>query len=191
MWSFIHYTMLLIMPKHPLEDRGVDPDFQLEYHAALASGFDILLYDHDSLVRGKVVVSPTTNTGPAILRGWMMKPGSYSALFSHLLARGIRLLTSPAAYTYCHHLPEWYPALSSITPKSVWVAGSPPSIDACIAALGELGSESAIVKDYVKSWKHDWHEACYIHRTADLEAASRVIGNFIRFQGSDLNERCV
>lgn len=184
-------AMLLIMPKHPLEDHGVDPDFLLEYNAALKAGFSVVLYDHDSLVRGKIIVSQTTHTGPAILRGWMMKPSSYGAMFSHLLERGIRLLTSPEAYRYCHHLPEWYSALSSITPKSVWVSGSPPSVDACISALGALDSESAIVKDYVKSWKHDWHEACYIPKTADSEVARKVIGNFINYQGSDLNEGVV
>ena len=43
-----------------------------------------------------------------------------------------------------------------------------------------------IVKDYVKSEKHMWDAACFIPDVADREAARRVVANFVRVRGDDL-----
>ena len=43
-----------------------------------------------------------------------------------------------------------------------------------------------VVKDYVKSRKHEWYDACFIESIDDRENAARVIGNFIDRQGIDL-----
>lgn len=181
--------MLLLMPKHPIERHGVDPDFQEEYDAALIAGFTVLLYDHDALLRGDTtsVLARTDHFGSALLRGWMMKYEVYCAFHDLLSASNIHLLNRPLEFKRCHHLPDWYSALAEHTPLSVWVDGAPPDLDECHAALLRLGTEAAIVKDYVKSWKHDWLDACFIPQVADSENARRVIGNFIRYQGSDLN----
>jgi hypothetical protein len=45
----------------------------------------------------------------------------------------------------------------------------------------------AIVKDYVKSAKHRWAEACYIPDTRDEARAVEVIRAFLDEQGGDLN----
>ena len=44
-----------------------------------------------------------------------------------------------------------------------------------------------IVKDYVKSRKHEWSEACFIPSAADAEAVERVTRRFLELQGADLN----
>lgn len=181
--------MVLLMPKHPFESRGIDPDFGEEYAAALDAGFEIALYDHEAVIRGEIgeACRHITSSGTALLRGWMMKPEQYSTLFDHLLAKGLRLITNPVRFKYCHYLPEWYPALSHMTARSVWAEGLPPEMDACLSALSGLGSRQVIVKDYVKSWKHDWLDACFIPETADKKNVCRVINNFVQAQGTDLN----
>ena len=45
---------------------------------------------------------------------------------------------------------------------------------------------SYIVKDYVKSRKHEWYDACFIENVRDQAAVNRVVGNFIERQGADL-----
>jgi hypothetical protein len=47
------------------------------------------------------------------------------------------------------------------------------------------------VKDYVKSRKHEWKDACYIASAADERAVMRVVSRFLELQGPDLNEGLV
>lgn len=35
------------------------------------------------------------------------------------------------------------------------------------------------MKDFVKSRKHDWHEACYVPELADGEQLASVVGRFM------------
>ncbi|MFD2028803.1 ATP-grasp domain-containing protein [Promicromonospora aerolata] len=42
------------------------------------------------------------------------------------------------------------------------------------------------MKDYVKSRKHEWHEACFVPDLADVAAATRVLGRMVELQGDDL-----
>jgi len=48
-----------------------------------------------------------------------------------------------------------------------------------------------IVKDYVKSRKHEWEEACYIPSASDRASVERVVRRFLELQGEDLNEGLV
>lgn len=43
-----------------------------------------------------------------------------------------------------------------------------------------------IVKDYVKSRKHEWYDACFINNIRDKDTAEKVIRNFVERQGSNL-----
>ncbi|GAA4998972.1 hypothetical protein GCM10025734_33140 [Kitasatospora paranensis] len=52
------------------------------------------------------------------------------------------------------------------------------------AALG--GHGPAIVKDYVKSRKHEWHEACFVPDLADAGGLARVVSRFVELQGDFL-----
>jgi hypothetical protein len=123
----------------------------------------------------------------AIYRGWMLRPAEYTLLFEHLARKGVQLINSPAAYLHCHYLPEWYPDLAAYTPRSVWLpveAGF--SAEAIAGALRTFGANPVIVKDFVKSRKHEWAEACFIPSAADLATAERIVGRFLQLQGDDL-----
>ena len=54
------------------------------------------------------------------------------------------------------------------------------------AALQTFDANPIVVKDYVKSRKHEWHEACFIPDAADAVAALRVVARFVELQGDDL-----
>ena len=178
------------MPLDPLSERDVEPDFADEHAAAQAAGFSIGLLDMDALIEGDTRAACRKlggRSGPALLRGWMLRPTDYARLDTALHTRDIALITAPAHYEACHHLPGWYDRLAGGTPRSVWVPGSPPPLSACLEALSALGSEAAIVKDYVKSHKHAWAEACFIPDTSDLDHAGRVIAAFLAYQGDGLS----
>jgi hypothetical protein len=52
--------------------------------------------------------------------------------------------------------------------------------------LRPFGDRPVVVKDYVKSRKHEWAEACFIPSAADGAAVRRIAGRFIELQERDL-----
>ena len=121
----------------------------------------------------------------AAYRGWMVTPSQYRVLYDALVARGIRLINDPDQYRHGHHLPENYPVIEGRTPRSVWLTGD-LGIDRIMEALTPFGDAPVIVKDFVKSRKHEWAEACFIPSAADRQAVERVVGRFLELQGEDL-----
>ena len=151
-----------------------------------------VLIDHDALVRGddpgRAVRRVPERPEPvlAAYRGWMVTPSQYRVLYEALAARGIRLINDPEQYRHAHHLPENYPIIEGHTPRSVWLAGD-LGIGRIMEALAPFGDAPVIVKDFVKSRKHEWLEACFIPSAADRGAVERVVGRFLELQGDDLN----
>ena len=47
------------------------------------------------------------------------------------------------------------------------------------------------MKDFVKSRKHEWEEACFIPSASDRGAVERVVRRFLALQGPDLSEGLV
>ena len=128
----------------------------------------------------------------AIYRGWMLKPDMYAQLSTALAQRGLSLINTPAAYTHCHYLPESYPLIEGFTPRSTWIRTGPDvSIDEVMRVLHVFGDKPVIVKDFVKSRKHEWNEACYIPCASDRHTVERVVRRFLQLQGEDLNEGLV
>lgn len=166
----------LLFPSNPIEPRKPDFDFELEYEAALGAGFEVGIIDTD---RGEL--ARAYPAGAVLYRGWMVSAERYAELCAMLRGEGLDPVTSPESYQGCHHLPEWYFQLEGHTPASIWYRDAKGwSAESVVAALGE---GPFVVKDYVKSAKHDWHEACYI---PDAEALPRVVARFLELRGKDL-----
>lgn len=170
------------------EPGQVEEQFQREAEAAGCGG----LIDHSAAARGDLRAAlarlPTLGAPePALYRGWMLSAVRYAELYAALQARGYALLTSPEAYRLCHHLPESYPLLAEVTPRSVWLdlAGG-LDLPRVLSQLQTFGSAPVILKDYVKSEKHDWEGACFIPCAADADAVARVLAGFRSWRGSDL-----
>jgi len=190
--------MLVLFCSDPLRPRRPDDAYAAEAAAAAAAGFEHALVSYEALVnerdaeRAARRISEREGETPAVYRGWMLRPEGYARLYDALLARGVRLLNDPAAYRHCHYLPESYAAIAGHTPRSVWLATVPGvDMDRVMALLRPFGDAPVLVKDYVKSRKHEWAEACYIPSAADRAAVERVVRRFVELQGEDLAEGLV
>lgn len=100
------------------------------------------------------------------------------------------LINNPEEYVNTHYLPNWYKHLENLTPKSIWSDGIPDE-EETVRLLKEFGEESVIVKDYVKSRKHEWYKSCFIENASETTKALQVVNNFIEGQGEDLNQGVV
>jgi hypothetical protein len=150
------------------------------------------LAEQQNALRSVRKIEPANNQEITIYRGWMLKPQTYTQLSTALTAKGLQLINTPAAYTHCHYLPESYHLIEGMTPRSVWIRTGPHvSIDEVMKILHPFGDNPVIVKDFVKSRKHEWNEACYIPRASDKQAVERVVTRFLQLQGEDLNEGLV
>lgn len=170
----------------------VDEMFHREHEAARNAGLDVFLLDHDAVISGNIeralrsVAPAAPSPRNAVYRGWMVPSTRYATLYAALQERGYALQTSPAGYKLCHELPEWYPLLQNATPKSVWIPHIPPFAKSEIAtALQQLGSNAAIVKDFVKSEKHAWFEACFVPDASEVEHAFAVANELVRRRDKD------
>ncbi|WP_329458955.1 ATP-grasp domain-containing protein [Streptomyces sp. NBC_01497] len=176
----------------PLRPGRVDPVFSEEAWSAASAGAGVALLDHDALAAGDAegaLRRVPRGSGPYWYRGWMMPPGTYAALGGGLAERGCRLLTDAAAYRRAHELPGWYEAFEGLTPRSVWrpcAPGAPPDRRDLVALVSPLGPGAAVVKDYVKSRKHEWTEACYVSSLADATSLSRVVARMFALQDEAL-----
>ncbi|WP_037900242.1 ATP-grasp domain-containing protein [Streptomyces sp. NRRL S-350] len=183
----------IIFPADPLNPRRPDPHFAWEARLLRELGGEHHLVDHDALLAGQAeeaVRRVPQAGGPLWYRGWMLPSARYAEFAAALADRGGNLLTSAPGYATAHELPGWYGVFEGATPVSAWIPSDGPSaprpeeLAAAVARLGGRGP--AIVKDYVKSRKHEWHEACYVPELADLAAVGRVVERFVELQGEFL-----
>ena len=187
----------IIFCADPLRRRQPDPIYAAEYAAAQAAGFTVALLDYEALVDEHDAVASTrqiaAGSGDAhgIYRGWMLTPSLYHQLYDALMARGMTLINTPEMYRHTHYLPESYPVIQAHTPRTVWLRGADVALDDIMLALAPFGDAPLILKDFVKSRKHEWYEACYIPSASDRVAVERVVRRFVALQGDALNERLV
>ncbi|MBO0795198.1 MAG: ATP-grasp domain-containing protein [Ktedonobacteraceae bacterium] len=178
--------------------RSVDEAFEAEANVVERLQINYSLIDIEALVeqrnaqRAVRKVDPASSEEVAIYRGWMLKPHAYAQLFAALAERGLALINTPAAYTHCHYLPESYHLIEGFTPRSTWIRTGPDvAMDEVMKILQPFGDRAVVVKDFVKSRKHEWNEACYISCASDRNAVERVVRRFLQLQGEDLNEGLV
>jgi hypothetical protein len=120
----------------------------------------------------------------------MLRPEDYAAMYEALAARGLHLINTPDEYRHCHYLPESYLTIAGITPVTVWLPARPAEsvdFDSVMALISKLGDGPVVLKDYVKSQKHYWSEACYIPDPTDRTHVEQVVRRFLELQGDDLS----
>ena len=190
----VEKTMRIIYCDSVLDRKIIDPDYEEEKKSALKAGFDFSLVSYEELTDGnisstlKYVKAPEKMT-PGIYRGWMLTPDQYAVLYKGLLTKNIHLINNPTEYQHCHYLPDSYHKIKAKTPKSIWTTNYD---EATIRKLiSEFGNSSIIVKDFVKSEKHYWEEACFIPDAADFDQVKSVVGAFLELRGSSLNKGLV
>jgi ATP-grasp domain, R2K clade family 3 len=184
--------MLGLFCSDPRDRRRPDGQYAVEAAAAGRLGIPWAAVDHDAVERGDVDralrhVPDQPHPVTGLYRGWMMTVEQYEGFYHALAGRGIQLVNDPAAYRHCHHLPESYPVIAGHTPRTVWLPGRGDfDLDAVMDLLRSFGDAPVVVKDYVKSQKHAWAEACFIPSAADRDAVGRVVRRFVDLQGAGL-----
>jgi|GEM_PF-618381 len=188
---FNKYNTSFLFCCDPLNERKPDMDYAEEYEEAKAKGFNVILFSYEDLIEfGKVNVSLSEEFCRVIYRGWMLKSKDYECLYNKLTEKNYYLINNPEEYINAHYLPNWYKHMEGLTPKTKW-SNDIPDKEEITEMLKEFGSEAVIVKDYVKSRKHEWYESCYIENASEKEKALQVVDNFIKGQGEDLNQGVV
>lgn len=154
----------------------------MEYQAA-GLNHACALFSYEDMQQGKLSLYGEEISGLTIYRGWMMKPEMYRDFFQQLEAVGIVLINTPEEYEKYHLLPNWYDDFSEKTSESFWTESDNPD-----EILQKINQENGgfIVKDYVKSRKHEWYDACYIPNIEDTANARKVITNFVSRQAEAL-----
>jgi hypothetical protein len=181
-------TLTVLFCADPLDPRRVDEHFAREADTVRATGGTSVLFDHDLLQRGdaaEAVRRVPRGLGPLWYRGWMVSSTEYHALAKALAARGTPLMTPPDGYQRAHELPGWYDTFLGLTPPSVWLPLNPrkvPGEDALNRLVQELPPGAGIVKDYVKSRKHEWLEACYVPDLRNPKALRRTVEAMVGLQ---------
>lgn len=176
-------TPLVLFPAHPLSARRIDDAFAAEREAAEAAGFDTGIVAIDALPELRATIPE--GDAPVLHRTWIHPPDRHAALEAALAARGRTLLTSTEAYLFAHHVPRWYPAFGrELTAETAWMPGTAFDLAEVAAfARASFGDKPVLVKDWVKSRKHEWEEACFIPSAASAADVSRVVARFLELQG--------
>jgi ATP-grasp domain, R2K clade family 3 len=191
-------VMIILFCLDPSNPRLPDEAYRAEAATAERLGIPFALVNHDALVHEtdparairQLPAQPSPRLG--LYRGWMMTPDQYQGFFDALEGKGVRLLNDPTAYRHCHYLPESYSAIESHTPRSTWIkTRGEVSMDEIMGVLRQFGSAPVVVKDFVKSRKHEWAEACFIPSASDRATVERVVRRFLDLQGDDLSEGLV
>jgi hypothetical protein len=202
--------MQILFCSNPIDRRKPDPIYEAEAEAAAKLNFttslinfEALVDEDDPLKAVNGVQKPTAAderaAGNAIYRGWMLTPDNYSKLYGALNSSGIHLINDPQSYKHCHYLPEWIYILKDRTPKTVCISkeeldqggksemtASPKLDDVLKEKLAQFDANPVIIKDYVKSEKHHWLDACFIPDASDHTKALEVISRFLQLRGSAL-----
>ena len=141
--------MYLLFPADPFQPKSPDEGYAHEVDAAKVAGIPYSLISIEDLQIGSFKVSPQIPEGSSVIyRGWMLPVSLYTEMHTHIQNRGSSLITSPSMYEAAHHLPNWYPSVSTHTPDTIVV-----SEDANFEeALKDVAwPEGFFVKDFVKS----------------------------------------
>ncbi len=196
--------MIVLFPSHPLRPKEPEPSFASEYGAAKKAGFKVGFIDTEIILGGEVKLrlpDDRRDHEPAIYRGWLLKPDHYRAMYASLDAMTYRLVSTPEDYLASYMLPTWYRLLDpeergERTPRSIVLpaeeyGAKPPEyhydLEAVVSRVRQaFGANACIVKDYLKTQKHRWFEACFIPDASDSAAVTSVVSTFLQLTGPDL-----
>jgi hypothetical protein len=191
-------TNYILFCENPFEPNKVDADYEEEFIAAKQNDFDTLLYNFEDLTSDDRFENATRKIKPSdklenvIYRGWMLPPNQYTVLYNALLKKNFKLINSAEQYKNCHYLPDSLRFISNRTPKTVFEQyENESSIGKLIEKTKVFGDKPVIIKDYVKSEKHDWETACFVSNASEIVKLKQIINNFIALRGKYLNEGIV
>lgn len=164
-----------LFPSDPLKSKKPDDAFTDQIEAFRKVGFETAIISLEDLHQGECKVIPKISTSEQIVyRGWMLSGNEYTNLSRAIASLKAEMLIDVESYLLCHHLPNWYPLISDLTPQTVIF---PVDVD-LKAELVNLGWSSYFIKDYVKSLKTA--SGSLLRSTDDVE---QLVENMIKYRG--------
>lgn len=189
--------MKLLYCDNIIHPKIVDTEYETEQKAAQLAGFKTYLLSFEKLLEENskaalrfVPIQDKKET--ALYRGWMLQPKIYNLLYDALLEKNIQLINSPKEYQHCHYFPNSYSKIKEVTPLSNWIKLKDKiDFEEIYQLTNQFGKNPIIIKDYVKSEKYYWKEACFIPNAADKVKVKSSVEKFMELRGNQLNEGLV
>jgi hypothetical protein len=182
----------LLFPCQPGRPLEIDADFSFEGESAKAAGFTHLLFDFDALRESESEseiahafrkIPKTEEQITLLYRGWMLSDTHYAQMETVLQKKGYQLLNSTSDYAEAHYLPNAYAKIADHTARTAWVEGNSIEDAWNLYQNQDFCERDAIIKDYVKSAKYRWREACYIPAHCSREDFERIFAAFLYERG--------
>jgi|SRR6185436_4435624 len=174
--------MNILFPANFNSKNQIDDSWQKEAEAAKSVGFDV------SILIDGYFGSPIkiyNKKSPSLYRGWIVTPQVYQEVDS----LGAELINSYNSYMWSYEFPKWYLCLEEYTPHSLIIKAD--EIVKCglegitPLVIDNFNSQSIMIKDFLKSRKHEWYDACFIRDASDRTELIRVMSNFFKLQGRE------
>lgn len=172
----------------------VDEDYHEELKAVDELSIPYLFFDFDKLVDDGNAEEAIKNIErdkyeSVIYRGWMLTPELYRKLFYSLMTKDLWLINTEHQYINCHWFPSSYnySAIRKNTPKMVFIPKREFELSEIRSYVKPLlksyGTKCPIIiKDYVKSEKHFWNEACFCPDANDTSHVEKVVKKFMELR---------
>jgi hypothetical protein len=175
--------MNILFPANPIQPKSVERSFAAEAAAAKEAGFVIGRVGLEMVFGADVTIAGIEPHAETIYRGWLMKPELYRAIETALRTLHHNAFVPKSAhYKQAYLLPEWYGLLpEGATPRSIWMSPEADlsNLDAIAQRVASTFEGPVVIKDYVKSAKHRWFDACFIRDARDEDEVKRVTRNFL------------
>lgn len=175
----------IIIPSEPFNNKNPEPMFEAEYNSAKKFG-NVFLLDFEEFVEGNLLKKfPKANVENKEIyyHGWMMDINQYKNFYTTLGNKGYRLTNNPTQYAGFHYFDGWYSSIEGLTPQSIMIDSDElhTILKATLQFQNKCNSD-ILIKDAVKSLKHDWFTACFIGYNDTLLAYEKVIENFLKIK---------
>jgi ATP-grasp domain, R2K clade family 3 len=175
----------IIFPAYPGASRQLNPYFQKEAEAAKAAGFGISLVSDEATPGALTITNRSADT--YIYRGWIVSPSYYQEMCQ---AAEQPLLVSYQDYMSSYNFPNWYAKFDTQDTPETLIIDAAQIVEQGIENVAQqvkqhFGSQPLVMKDYLKSLKHEWYDACYIKDASDDKEILRIMTNFFNLRGRD------
>lgn len=176
----------IIFPAYPALAKKLDPYFQAEVNAAQSAGFGISIVS-DENTPGPMSIT-NLKTDKYIYRGWLVKPAYYEEMCK---IASKPLLNSYNDYMASYELPNWYKHFTvEDTPDSLIIKADDIVKNGLAWVTQQVqdyfnSDAPLMMKDFLKSLKYEWYDACLIKDGSDTNEIMRITTNFFELRGRD------
>lgn len=169
-------AIYFLYPSIPFQLGTIEETFLAESEAIREVGFGISTLSIEDLEQRNLKIRPSIPVSSMVVyRGWMLNAEAYKCLEQSILSKGCKLLTNFETYLSCHHIPNWYPRISDLTPQTRFFTVK----DNLEVELRSLGWSSFFIKDYVKSLKTSVGSLI-----SDPTAIAKVLSEMEKYRGN-------